>query len=148
MARHRSRHRRVHFLQSRVQGSPHRHEEGCRRTREPQSPVYRTQMQERDGIGKCIVWELITPSLRIGVSWTSYFSSPVVAIPATRFCFSANNRLISVTSSSSFFGSCSTAACLQSSVQCSLSFISALMPPQFLQTLRTRFVLPYAEIAH
>src|ERR1700737_4733218 len=64
----------------------------------------------------------------------------------SRSCFSANKRLISVTSRNIFFGSCSTAACLQSSVQCSLSFISALMPPEFPQTL-TLHVSDKAETA-
>ncbi len=150
MDRSGSRYWSLHCLQSRIQGSSDRHEESCGRPRKSQGAVHRTQVQGRDGIGKCIVWEVkafARQTCRLSPKGL-HSGSSILEDRTSRSCFSVNKRLISVTSCSIFLGSCSTAACLQSSVQCSLSFITALMPHEFLQTLRTQCLSPYAGIVN
>jgi hypothetical protein len=56
MDRSGSRHWSLHCLQSRIQGSFDCDEESCGRPKKSQVAVHRTQVQGRDGIGKCIVW--------------------------------------------------------------------------------------------
>lgn len=61
-----------------------------------------------------------------------YFPEFGLGVVARRAVRSANSRLISVTSCSSFLGSRSTDACLQRSVHSSSSFMSTLMRFSFL----------------